>query len=83
MHLLSRNLKELSEAFPELVRAGRDLPLDVRLDGEIVIAAAAGRSNFGAVAGTPWETRRDSARAALRALARFLAFDLVRDAGRQ
>jgi hypothetical protein len=27
MHLLSRNLKDLSHAFPELVEAGCDLPL--------------------------------------------------------
>jgi len=46
VHLLSRNLKDLSHAFPELVAAGSDLPLDSLVDGEIVIADAEGRSNL-------------------------------------
>jgi ATP-dependent DNA ligase len=52
VQLLSRNLKDLGAAFPELVSAGQDLPVGTLLDGEIVIADADGRSNFGAP-GTP------------------------------
>jgi len=81
VHLLSRNLKDLSSAFPELVRAGRDLPLDTLLDGEIVIADADGRSNFGALQERLGKGRRDSAQVALRSPAVLLAFDLVRNAG--
>ncbi len=81
VHLLSRNLKDLSNAFPELVRAGRDLPLDTLLDGEIVIADADGRSNFGALQERLGKAKRDSAREAPRSPAVLLAFDLVRDAG--
>src|SRR3954447_17498994 len=49
VHVLSRNLKDLGSAFPELVQAGEELPVDTLIDGEIVIADAAGRSNFGAL----------------------------------
>jgi ATP-dependent DNA ligase len=34
VHLLSRNLKDLSPCFPELVRAGDSLPQNTVLDGE-------------------------------------------------
>ena len=81
MHLLSRNLKDLSHAFPELVQAGRDLPLDTVVDGEIVIADADGRSNFGALQERLAKARKDAAREALQSPAVLLAFDLVRDAG--
>ncbi len=63
-HLLSRNLKDLSNAFPQLVRAGRDLPRDTLVDGEIVIAdptdgrtSARCRSALGKRGGTRHETR--------------------------
>src|SRR5947209_824373 len=65
VHLLSRNLKDLTHAFPELVQAGRDLPLDTTIDGEIVIADANGRSNFGALQERLGKSRRDAARHAL------------------
>jgi hypothetical protein len=65
VHLLSRNLKDLSHAFPELVQAGHDLPLDTLVDGEIVIADADGRSNFGALQERLGKARRDAAREAL------------------
>src|SRR5436190_4067943 len=81
VHLLSRNQKDLSQAFPELVQAGRDLPLDTLVDGEIVIADADGRSNFGALQERLGKARRDAAREALDSPAVLLAFDLVRDAG--
>src|SRR5690242_19627005 len=34
VQLPSRNLKDLSHAFPELFKAGADLPLDTLVDGE-------------------------------------------------
>ncbi len=58
-------LRDLSHAFPELVRAGRDLPPDTLVDGEIVIADEDGRSNFGALEERLGKARRDSAREAL------------------
>src|SRR5215212_4117494 len=81
VHLLSRNLKDLSSAFPEVLAAGRDLPPDTLVDGEIVIADAHGRSNFGALQERLGKARRDAAREALQSPAILLAFDLVRDAG--
>src|SRR5205814_3794185 len=65
VHLLSRNLKDLSHAFPELVQAGRDLSLDTVVDGEIVIADVDGQSNFGALQERLGKARRDAARQAL------------------
>src|SRR5205814_10229543 len=65
-HLLSRNLKDLSSAFAELVIAGSHLLLDTLLDGKIVIAEADGRSNFGALQNRLGKAKRDSARDALR-----------------
>jgi ATP-dependent DNA ligase len=81
VHLLSKNLKDLSHAFPEVVTAGRDLPLDTLVDGEIVIADAGGQSNFGALQERLGKARRDAAREAVQSPAVLLAFDLVRDAG--
>src|SRR5206468_4123986 len=81
VHLLSRNLKDLGPAFPELVIAGRDLPLDTLVDGEIVIADAGGRSNFGALQERLGKARRDAVREAKQSPAVLLAFDLVREAG--
>src|SRR5947209_4683820 len=80
IHLLSRNLKDLSHAFPELVQAGRDLPLDTVVDGEIVIADADGQSNFSALQERLGTARKDAVREALQSPAVLLAFDLVRDA---
>jgi bifunctional non-homologous end joining protein LigD len=49
VQLLSRNLNDLSLSFPELVRAGDALAPGTLVDGEIVIAHATGRSDFGAL----------------------------------
>ena len=49
VRLLSRNLKDLSPLFPELLRAGDSLPPDTVLDGEIVIADDKGPADFGAL----------------------------------
>jgi ATP-dependent DNA ligase len=81
VHLLSRNLKDLSNAFPELVSAGRDLPLETLIDGEIVIADAERQSNFGVLQERLGRAKRAAAREALHSPAVLLAFDMVRDAG--
>jgi ATP-dependent DNA ligase len=49
IQLLSRNVKELSPWFPELIHAGRTIPPSTVLDGEIVIADDRGCSDFGAL----------------------------------
>jgi len=81
VHVLSRNLKDLGLAFPELVQAGDELPVDTLIDGEIVIADAAGRSNFGALQERLGVASRDAARAAVQRPAVVLAFDILRHAG--
>lgn len=78
VRLLSRNLKDLGRAFPELVAAGQELPVGTLLDGEIVIADDKGRSNFGALQHRLGVGRRDASRAASRSPAVLLAFDLLR-----
>src|SRR5919206_7309 len=67
VQLLSRNLKDLGAAFPELLTAGQDLPAGTLLDGEIVIAGADGRSNFGALQERLSVARRGARAAASRA----------------
>jgi ATP-dependent DNA ligase len=47
--LLSRNVKDLSAWFPEVVQAGNALPSNTLLDGEIVIADDGGCSDVGAL----------------------------------
>jgi ATP-dependent DNA ligase len=81
VHLLSRNLKDLGPAFPELVEAARHLPCGTLLDGEIIIADAQGRSNFGALQERLGVARRDARLAATRMPAVLLAFDLTKKAG--
>ena len=81
VRLLSRNLKDLSQSFPELVRAGECLPENTLVDGEIVIADEDGRSDFGALQRRLGAGRRDAARAALEQPAVLLAFDVLWDAG--
>ena len=60
VHLLSRNLKDLSPSFPELVCAGGALAPGTLVDGEIVIADATGRSDFGALQGRLSVGKRDA-----------------------
>ena len=55
--VLSRNLKDLSVSFPEVVRVAAALPLDTVIDGEIVIADA--RWQFRRLAAF-WATYRGS-----------------------
>ena len=60
VHLLSRNLKDLSTQFPELVCAGEALPPETLIDGEIVIADTDGNSDFGALQARLGVGRRDA-----------------------
>jgi ATP-dependent DNA ligase len=79
--VLSRNLKDLSVSFPELVRAAEALPLDTVIDGEIVIADADGSSDFGALQQRLGVGRRDADRSAQQMPAVLLAFDVLRREG--
>ena len=81
VQLLSRNLKDLSPSFPELVCAGDALAPGTLVDGEIVIADATGRSDFGALQGRLSVGKRDARSGASREPAVLLAFDLLWDAG--
>jgi ATP-dependent DNA ligase len=80
VQLLSRNLKDLSASFPELVRAGEALPLNTLLDGEIVIADANGRSDFGTLQARLSVGSRDAENSARQKPAVLLAFDVLRHA---
>jgi ATP-dependent DNA ligase len=79
--VLSRNLKDLSVSFPELLRASEALPLDIVIDGEIVIADANGSSDFGALQQRLGVGRRDAGRSAQQMPAVLLAFDVLRGEG--
>jgi ATP-dependent DNA ligase len=81
VRLLSRNLKDLSPSFPELVRAGDSLPEDTVLDGEIVIADDNGCADFGALQQRLGVGRRAASQVALGKPAVLLAFDVVRRGG--
>jgi ATP-dependent DNA ligase len=77
VHLLSRNLKDLNGAFPELVRAGEVLPSETLVDGEIVIADATGAADFGALQTRLSAGIRGAQTAATGNPAVLLAFDLL------
>jgi ATP-dependent DNA ligase len=79
--LLSRNFKDLSASFPEVVHAGQALPLDSVLDGEIVIADADGHSDFGALQRRLGAGARDALTFAEQNPAVLLAFDVPRYEG--
>jgi ATP-dependent DNA ligase len=81
VHLLSRNLKDLNLAFPELVRAGEVLPPESLIDGEIVIADDTGNADFGALQARLGAGSRGAQTAAMGNPAVLLAFDLLRHAG--
>jgi ATP-dependent DNA ligase len=81
VRLLSRNLKDLSVSFPEVVRAAETLPLDTVIDGEIVIADAHGNSDFGALQERLSTGRRGASKAACDRPAVLLTFDVLRDSG--
>ena len=79
--LLSRNVKDLSAWFPELIVAGQKLPSNTLVDGEIVIADDLGGSDFGALQTRLGMARRDVSRGALQRPAVLLCFDLLTVAG--
>jgi ATP-dependent DNA ligase len=81
VRLLSRNLKDLSPCFPELVRAGDVLPEDTVLDGEIVIADDKGCADFGALQERLGIGRRSAGQVALEKPAVLLVFDVLRREG--
>jgi ATP-dependent DNA ligase len=78
VQLLSRNVRELTPWFPEIVQAAHVLPAGTWLDGEIVIADEQGRSDFGALQQRMSVAKRASAAAALDRPAVLLVFDLLR-----
>ena len=81
LRLPSRNLKELSTSFPELIQAAETLSLDTIVDGEIVIADAHGNSDSGALQQRLSAGKRDALRAASERPATLLTFDVLRNAG--
>lgn len=78
---LSRNVKDLSAWFPELIVAGKTLPSNTLVDGEIVIADDLGGSDFGALQARLGMARRDVSQVALERPAVLLCFDLLTVAG--
>jgi ATP-dependent DNA ligase len=81
VHLLSRNLNDLSASFPELARAGKALPLETIVDGEIVIADEYGTADFGALQRRLGSGKRGASVAARERPAVLLAFDVLRLGG--
>ncbi len=81
VRLLSRNLKDLSRPFPELIVAGDALPMNTLIDGEIVIADAQGNGDFSALQRRLSAGQRDARTAALEGPSVLLAFDALWDAG--
>jgi ATP-dependent DNA ligase len=81
VRLLSRNMRDLSPWFPELVWAASALPCGTILDGEIVIASGGGLSDFGALQQRLTTARRATASAARECPAVLLTFDVLQFAG--
>src|SRR5215472_7896160 len=77
VELHSRNMRDLSPWFPEIVGAGRALPVDTLVDGEIVIADGQGRSDFTALQQRLTVARRAAAAAAIAHPAVLLVFDVL------
>jgi ATP-dependent DNA ligase len=75
--LLSRNVKDLSPWFPELIQAGSALPPNTVVDGEIVIADDRGCSDFGALQARLGVAQRDAAQTARERPAVLLCFDVL------
>jgi ATP-dependent DNA ligase len=77
VELLSRNTRDLSPWFPELVSVGRALPVDTLVDGEIVIGEEQGRSDFTALQQRLTVARRAAVVAAVAHPAVLLVFDVL------
>jgi ATP-dependent DNA ligase len=70
-------MRDLSPWFHELVGAGRALPVDTLVDGEIVIADEQGRSDFTALQQRLTVARRAAAAAAIAHPSVLLVFDVL------
>src|SRR2546427_10166789 len=82
-HLITRNGRDIAEAFPEIARALAALPYDdVILDGELVVPDDAGRPRFQRLQNRARVSRAlDVRRAAVETPAVLYAFDLLAFAG--
>ncbi|MFE6133710.1 RNA ligase family protein [Streptomyces sp. NPDC056437] len=78
--LQSRNLRDLTGAFPEIAEAAAALGEDVVLDGEVVIHTG-GRLDFTALQRRLNRRPATAARLAAKQPAHFIAFDLLEHAG--
>ncbi|MEJ8632087.1 ATP-dependent DNA ligase [Streptomyces sp. MS2.AVA.5] len=78
--LQSRNLRDLTGAFPEIAEAAAALGEDVVLDGEVVIHTG-GRLNFSALQHRLNRRPATAARLAVEQPAHFIAFDLLEHQG--
>ncbi|MFE6130084.1 ATP-dependent DNA ligase [Streptomyces sp. NPDC056437] len=78
--LQSRNLRDLTGAFPEIAEAAAALGEDVVLDGEVVIHTG-GRLDFSALQQRLNQRPSTTARLAIEQPAHFIAFDLLEHAG--
>ncbi|WP_327686188.1 ATP-dependent DNA ligase [Streptomyces sp. NBC_00467] len=78
--LQSRNLWDLTGAFPEIAEAAAALGEDVVLDGEVVIHTG-GRLDFSALQQRMNRRPATTARLAIEQPAHFIAFDLLEHAG--
>jgi ATP-dependent DNA ligase len=79
--LLSRNMRDLTPWFTEVVQAARVFLPDTLVDGEIVIADDQGQSDFAALQERLSTARRAAATAARATAAVLLVFDVLRLGG--
>jgi ATP-dependent DNA ligase len=79
--LVSRNGRDLSPWFPELVQAGQSLPVGTLVDGEIVIACDDGFVDFSALQARLSSARSHVSRVALERPAVLATFDALEIAG--
>ena len=76
--LISRSGRDVTVAFPELADLGRDHPVPLLLDGELVALDETGRPDFGRLQPRMLQTRApEAARAAASAPVVLLLFDLL------
>jgi ATP-dependent DNA ligase len=77
VQLLSRNSRDLGPWFPELVKAGRQLPVGTLIDGEIVIADDNACTDFTALQVRLSTARNRTSRIAVERAAVLVAFDAL------
>ena len=83
VQLLSRNGRDLAPWFPELVQAGKTLPVGTLIDGEIVLADDDGYVDFSALQARLSSARNHVSRIALERAAVLVTFDVLEMAGSQ